>query len=63
MCHGDIALTTYDWIPDYKRPWPNFQIEHECRNWDAIFEWIKAHSIESLRGPILQHPDLGGFPS
>jgi len=63
MCHGDIALLTHTWIPDYRWPWPNFAIDHECRNWDSIMEWTKSRYIPSLKGPIVKHPVLGGFIS
>jgi hypothetical protein len=59
MCHGDIAIQTFDWMPDYRWPWPNFEIVHECRDWDAILDWAKQHHVPSLRGPIVQHPELG----
>lgn len=59
MCHGDIALMTYDWIDDYRWPWPNFHADHECRRWDLLEQWSAEHSVRSLKGPILQHPVLG----
>ena len=59
MCHGDIALHTFDWIPDYRRPWPNFNVVHECRNFDAIYDWAEKHSVPTLAGNVLIHPELG----
>ncbi|KAI0153413.1 hypothetical protein BJ166DRAFT_616593 [Pestalotiopsis sp. NC0098] len=59
MCHGDIALMTYDWIDDYRWPWPNFNVDHECRRWDLLEQWSAKHSVKSVHGPILQHPVLG----
>lgn len=59
MCHADISVVTYEWIEDYRMPWPQFKMEHECRNWDAITDWAEHHFIESIRGPILTHPTLG----
>ena len=59
MCHGDIALHTFDWIPDYRRPWPNFNVVHECRNFEAIYDWAEKHSVPTLAGNVLIHPELG----
>ena len=59
MCHGDIAILTHTWIPDYRWPWPNFEIAHECRDWDALLEWAKTRNVPSLRGPIVSYPTLG----
>ncbi|ETS88117.1 hypothetical protein PFICI_01945 [Pestalotiopsis fici W106-1] len=43
MCYGDISLTTYDWKRDHLLPWPNFRVDHECRDWDGILKWAIAH--------------------
>jgi len=59
MCHGDIAIGTYSWKMDHPIPWPNFHIEHECRNWDRILEWAEKHHVPSLKGEILMHPIYG----
>ena len=63
MCHGDIALHTYTWKERYRRPWPNFNIDHECRKWASIHDWAVANNIDSLRGNILMHPTLGRWSS
>ncbi|KAK5997739.1 Transacylase cctO-like protein [Cladobotryum mycophilum] len=59
MCHGDIAVQTFGWRDDYRWPWPNFRVDHECRNWDAIMEWAGDNYVENLRGPVVTHPTLG----
>lgn len=57
-CHADISMQTYRWKQGRLLPWPQFDIEHECRNWESIMEWSKERSVD-LQGPILQHPELG----
>lgn len=59
MCHADISLHTYGWRNDYRWPWPNFEIEHECRSWDTLMDWAKEHHVPSMLGPVLTHPTLG----
>ncbi|KAI9640574.1 hypothetical protein NHQ30_010872 [Ciborinia camelliae] len=59
MCHADISLLTYTWIDDYRWPWPNFDIAHECRSWEKVLEWTKGRYVERLLGPIVRHPVLG----
>jgi hypothetical protein len=61
MCHGDVSIQTYEWIDDYRWPWPRFHTEHECRNWEAITEWAGQRYIGSIIGPIFTHPTLGTF--
>lgn len=49
MCHGDISLVTFDWTDDELLPNANFNIEHECRNFDAIRGWAKAHQANKAQ--------------
>ncbi|KAI1173834.1 hypothetical protein F4777DRAFT_600156 [Nemania sp. FL0916] len=44
MCHLDIALGSYSWKEGETKPWPNFVIERECRNWDDIERWARDNS-------------------
>ncbi|KAH6666765.1 tat pathway signal sequence [Halenospora varia] len=59
MCRGDISLLTYSWIDGYRRPWPEYSVDHTCHNWDNLMEWASENYIPSLKGPILMHPELG----
>ncbi|KAJ4153789.1 hypothetical protein LMH87_010261 [Akanthomyces muscarius] len=59
MCHGDVALHTYQWRDDVRVPWPTFATTHQCTRWDRIVDWSRGRSVESLEGSILQHPTLG----
>jgi len=63
MCHADLTVVTYDWIPNYRKPWPNFAVEHECVNWERLAEWAREHSFDGDDQKSLVHPDLGlSFP-
>ncbi|KAF4620114.1 hypothetical protein G7Y89_g14709 [Cudoniella acicularis] len=59
MCRGDVSLLTYSWIDGYRRPWPEFGVDHTCHNWDNLIQWAGENFIPSLKGPILMHPTLG----
>lgn len=58
MCNADVVLNTFDWIPNFPRPWPNFQVVHECVNWEAIEDWTLAHSFNGFDPDLIQHPDF-----
>jgi hypothetical protein len=49
MCHGDISLVTFDWTDDELLPNANFNVKHECRNFDAIRDWAKAHQANKAQ--------------
>ncbi|OTB00953.1 hypothetical protein M426DRAFT_266737 [Hypoxylon sp. CI-4A] len=57
MCKADLSINTFEWIPNYSRPWPNFDVVHECANWDSIKEWARANSFDGFDNTLIQHPD------
>ena len=59
MCKADISIFTYDWLDNYRKPYPNFNIEHECQSFDAVNEWAKEHQVDIFDGRSLVHPTLG----
>ncbi|KAH6712421.1 hypothetical protein BKA61DRAFT_485707, partial [Leptodontidium sp. MPI-SDFR-AT-0119] len=61
MCKVDTALMTYEWLPDFPGPWPNFGIQHECVNWEKIDNWSKERSIDIFDPKYLHHPKFGTF--
>ena len=59
MCRADATFQTYDWIPDLRIPWANFEVEHECINWDRVDDWAGEHAIDVYEFDYLIHPDPG----
>ncbi|KAJ1715748.1 hypothetical protein NYO67_2047 [Aspergillus flavus] len=57
MCNADLSLNTFDWIPNYPRPWPNFEVVHRCANWESIEEWALTHSFNGYDPDLISHPD------
>ena len=45
MCKADITVMTFSWKEGVPGPWPNFSLEHECRNWESIDMWAKERAI------------------
>ncbi|KAI0388635.1 hypothetical protein F5Y17DRAFT_474350 [Xylariaceae sp. FL0594] len=63
MCNPDISIYTHVWVPGYRKPWPNFDVEHECVNWDILNGWAKKNSFDMFEPNLLIHPELGlSFP-
>lgn len=61
MCKADFSLLTYDWIPNYRKPWPNFKMDHECVDWKAFDDWAGERSFSLFDQKSLVHPELGKF--
>ena len=62
MCNVDISMITYGWDPKERHgtPVPDFNMQHQCVNYDRFSQWAKKHRF-SIIGPILQHPKFGMF--
>ncbi|KAJ8133272.1 hypothetical protein O1611_g346 [Lasiodiplodia mahajangana] len=64
MCHADPSIVTFDWKgPNWRRPWPNFNIEHTCVDWDALGAWAAERSFDIYDQHTVVHPNLGKLPS
>ncbi|KAJ6784909.1 hypothetical protein PWT90_02382 [Aphanocladium album] len=59
MCHADTSMITMTWEPTSKFPAADFQNVHECKNWDALYEWQKERSVDMMKPGFLVHPTLG----
>ena len=58
MCHGDVGLVTFQWMPDSLIPVSNATV-HECVNWDAIDKWTKERTVDMMKPGWLIHPTKG----
>ena len=47
MCNADVGVITYSWVKNHYQPHPNFNVQHKCRNWDAVLEWVKEHQLDA----------------
>lgn len=48
MCDADMTLVTCNWINNHYRPHPNFNTQHECRNFDAAKQWTIQRQIGAV---------------
>ncbi|KAM0797310.1 hypothetical protein BDR22DRAFT_461182 [Usnea florida] len=58
ICHGDVGLITFGWIPTNRIPVAN-ATTHQCVNWNKLDQWTKDRSVDMLKPGWLQHPTLG----
>jgi Mycotoxin biosynthesis protein UstYa len=43
MCNFDTGLITFRWVEGLDIPYPDFNTEHKCTNYDAIRDWSTTH--------------------
>jgi hypothetical protein len=64
MCNADTSIVTFDWRrPDWRRPWPNFNVDHTCVDWDTLGAWAAERSFSVYDQHTIVHPQLGNLPS
>ncbi|KAK3690281.1 hypothetical protein B0T22DRAFT_379654, partial [Podospora appendiculata] len=63
MCHGDLTPITFEWIPEISGYIAHHSTEHQCRDFESIFEWAErrgAHGVHADANHVnveLQHPE------
>ncbi|KAG2148154.1 uncharacterized protein EDB93DRAFT_1084970, partial [Suillus bovinus] len=63
MCRGDITMLTYDWVEGVKDPFPNFNVPHQCRNFDKILDWVDEHLAVTSKSDLVRLGDNVDLPS
>lgn len=46
-CDGDVNMITYNWVKGYYAPHPNFNVVHQCRDFESIAKYAYDHRIVS----------------
>jgi len=46
MCDADSTLITYNWLKNHYYPHPNFNVQHQCRDYDRLLEVAESRKIE-----------------
>lgn len=45
MCDSDVNIVAYNWIEGHLSPHPNFNVQHRCRDFDAVRQYAYDHRI------------------
>jgi hypothetical protein len=60
MCDADANLITYNWITNHYAPKPNFNVQHQCRNYHHLLSVAARQRVDGSRfanGWILRPSD------
>ncbi|KAG1733892.1 uncharacterized protein EDB91DRAFT_1147818 [Suillus paluster] len=57
MCHGDVTMLTYDWVKGSNDPFPNFNIRHQCRNFEKVLDWVDEHRVSIPKSKMVRLED------
>ncbi|KAL8660536.1 MAG: hypothetical protein Q9202_006459 [Teloschistes flavicans] len=61
MCDADVGVITYNWVAIRGLPWPNFNVVHQCRNFDGVVEWGKRHNAPYNGVPLKRPAGIVGL--
>lgn len=50
MCHADLSVITHNWVETQRHPWPDFNVRHQCRDFDAVWKWHDENQVEAVEG-------------
>lgn len=48
MCHGDATPITFEWNAEINNYLAHHSTEHQCRDFDAIFNWAQGRARTGL---------------
>jgi len=51
MCDADSTIITYNWLKKHSSPHPNFNVQHDCRDYDALREAAQVNRVDSSMVP------------
>lgn len=46
MCHVDYGMYTYQWLEGEPSPEPDFQVNRQCRDYNALLQFSKQHRVD-----------------
>lgn len=58
-CDADASLLGYNWLKGHYSPHPNFNVQHQCRDFEAVLEYAREHEFDpdgSLVQGFLKRP-------
>jgi hypothetical protein len=57
MCTGNVDVYTHIWVDAQLLPFPDFNINHKCRDFDTILAWQERNAITMDRLENIRVPD------
>lgn len=54
MCSSNVDIITLNWMETQELPFPDFSINHQCRDFDTLLQWRRENSVdmEKLNGMV-----------
>lgn len=56
MCNANTDLITLQWMKTQDNPFPDFSVNHQCRDFDVLVEWRKTESVDVEKWNRMKKP-------
>lgn len=56
MCHADVGVFTSNWVTWRDQPWPDFNTQKKCRDFDGILKWVQTNQMGPYEPMVPQKP-------
>ncbi|KAG1740981.1 hypothetical protein EDB19DRAFT_1707156 [Suillus lakei] len=57
MCNGDVNMITHDWVEGSAQPRGDFDVPHQCRNFEKTLNWVDEHRVFVPKSKIVRLDD------
>lgn len=57
MCTGNVDMYTHFWMDAQVHAFPDFNIDHKCRDFDAILAWQEENAVPLEEASKVRPPD------
>ncbi|KAG8670808.1 hypothetical protein FPOAC2_04111 [Fusarium poae] len=57
MCSGNLDIITFNWVETQTNPFPDFAVNHQCRDFETIYEWQDKNSVPKEWGRNVTRPE------
>ena len=56
MCNANVDIITHHWVDVQKHPFPDFNINHQCRDFEAVLKWQEENVVDPVKYQTLRRP-------
>ena len=56
MCSASVDVIVHEWRDVQRHPFPDFNINKKCRNFDAVLAWQEQHAVADAPYHLLRRP-------
>ena len=63
MCQSDLGVLTYNWVEVQDFPWPNFNTQHQCRDFEKVLKWGKEQEVMAFEEKMTKTQGVTVLPT